>query len=65
MAQVSIIAKALLLVLVVAIFSTVSAQDSGMAPAPSPDAGAAFSLPTSGAVVGTSIVFSLIALLRN
>ena len=66
MAQVSI-AKAFMLVFVVAIFSaaaTVSALDNSPAPAPSPDAGSAFSLPLSGAVVASSLVFSLLAFLK-
>ncbi|KAJ9695738.1 hypothetical protein PVL29_010959 [Vitis rotundifolia] len=68
MAQVSI-AKAFVLVFVVAIFSaaaTVSALDNSpaSAPAPSPDAGSAFSLPLSGAVVASSLVFSLLAFLK-
>ena len=66
MAQVSIV-KAFMLVFVVAIFSaaaTVSALDNSPAPAPSPDAGSAFSLPLSGAVVASSLVFSLLAFLK-
>ncbi|KAK9986715.1 hypothetical protein SO802_031666 [Lithocarpus litseifolius] len=54
MAQVSI-SKALMLVLVIVVSlaaTTVSAQDSQLAPAPAPmDAGAAFSLPISGALL--------------
>ncbi|KAM7524546.1 hypothetical protein LguiA_014448 [Lonicera macranthoides] len=67
MAQVSIVVKSFLLAFVLAIFSvaaTVSAQDS-MAPAPSPDAGAGFSLPVSGAVVGVSLLASVVGLLRH
>ncbi|KAJ9695737.1 hypothetical protein PVL29_010958 [Vitis rotundifolia] len=66
MAQVSI-AKAYVLLFVIAIFSvaaTVSAQDNSPAPAPSPDAGSAFSLPLSGAAVASSLVFSLLAFLK-
>uniref|UniRef100_F6HL52 Uncharacterized protein n=1 Tax=Vitis vinifera TaxID=29760 RepID=F6HL52_VITVI len=66
MAQVSI-AKAFVLLFVVAIFSvatTVSAQDNSPAPALSPDAGSAFSLPLSGSVIVSSLVFSLLALLK-
>ncbi|KAI3788203.1 hypothetical protein L2E82_00940 [Cichorium intybus] len=64
MAQVSILKKASILAVVAVALSaafTVSAQG----PAPSPDAGAAFSLPTSGVLVGTSLLFSFIALFRN
>ena len=67
MAQVSI-SKALMLVLVIVVSlaaTTVSAQDSQLAPAPAPmDAGAAFSLPISGALLMSSILFSLLALLK-
>ena len=67
MAQVSI-AKAFVLLFVVAIFSVattvVSAQDNSPAPALSPDAGSAFSLPLSGSVIVSSLVFSLLALLK-
>ncbi|KAI3679669.1 hypothetical protein L2E82_51067 [Cichorium intybus] len=63
-AQVSNVKKTSILAAVavaLAAASTVSAQG----PAPSPDAGAAFSLPTSGVLVGTSLLFSFIALFRN
>jgi len=70
MAKVSI-SKAFMLVLVIVVSSVaamVSAQDSHLAPAPSPnmDAGAAFSLPISGALLASSItiLFSLLALLN-
>ena len=67
MAQVSI-SKALMLVLVIVVSlaaTTVSAQDTQLAPAPAPmDAGAAFSLPISGALLRSSILFSLLALLK-
>ncbi|KAJ9695740.1 hypothetical protein PVL29_010961 [Vitis rotundifolia] len=67
MAQVSII-KALMLVFAVAIFSaatTVSAQDGSPAPSPSPDAGSAFSIPLSGFVIASSLILSLLALLKQ
>ncbi|KAL4606977.1 hypothetical protein ACB092_09G142200 [Castanea dentata] len=69
MAKVTI-SKALMLVLVLAILvslaaTMVSAQDSQLALAPAPfDAGAAFSLPISSALLGSSILFSLLALLK-
>ncbi|THG02718.1 hypothetical protein TEA_003077 [Camellia sinensis var. sinensis] len=56
--------KALAVFFVVALFSaTASAQDSGMAPASSPgmDAGSAFSLPISAAVVCSSLAFRGVA----
>ncbi|KAM7512483.1 hypothetical protein LguiB_011358 [Lonicera macranthoides] len=69
MAQVSniIISKASILAFVVAIFSvaTISAQETAPAPAPSPDAGTAFSLPSSGVVIGTFLAFSLLPFLRH
>jgi hypothetical protein len=67
MAQFSI-PKALVLMLVIATFAAaVSAQDSEMAPAPAPgmDAGAGFSLPVSGAIVGFSLVVSLFGFLKH
>lgn len=67
MAQVSIV-KALMLVFVVAIFSqvaTVSAQGGSSAPAPSPDAGSAFSVPFPGAVIASSLILSFLALLKH
>ena len=64
MAQVSI-TKALMVVFVaMAIFSTASTV-SAQAPAPSPDVGSAFSLPLSGAVIASSVIFSLLALLKH
>ncbi|KAI5652430.1 hypothetical protein M9H77_29617 [Catharanthus roseus] len=63
MAPVSMI-KALVLA-VVMLTVTSSAQDIGMAPSPSPDAGAAFSLPVSTAFIVSSLFFSLFALLRH
>ncbi|KAI8009269.1 hypothetical protein LOK49_LG06G00846 [Camellia lanceoleosa] len=60
--------KALAVFFVVALFSAIaSAQDSGMAPASSPgmDAGSAFSLPISAAVVCSSLALSLVALIKH
>ncbi|KAH0726123.1 hypothetical protein KY285_001821 [Solanum tuberosum] len=51
---------------IVAILSAVaSAQEPTLAPAPSPDQGGAFSLPISGAIICSSLIFSVAALLRN
>ncbi|KAL7204357.1 hypothetical protein ACSBR2_017434 [Camellia fascicularis] len=62
--------KALAVFFVVALFSaTASAQDLGMAPASAPapgmDAGSAFSLPISAAVVCSSLALSLVALIKH
>ncbi|KAM3205547.1 hypothetical protein BC332_26628 [Capsicum chinense] len=64
MAHVSSIFKAFVLVVVFAAVAT-SAQEVALAPAPSPDAGAGFSVPVSGVLIGTSLLFSLFASLRN
>ncbi|KAJ0043479.1 hypothetical protein Pint_17964 [Pistacia integerrima] len=62
-------AKGVMMVLVLAAFAmaaaTVSAQSGAAAPAPSLDTGAAFSLPVSAAIVGSSLVLSLFALLQH
>ncbi|KAK8542153.1 hypothetical protein V6N13_137276 [Hibiscus sabdariffa] len=50
---------------VLSVASNVSAQDSAMAPAPSMDTGAAFSLPVSGVAVTFSLIISLVALLKQ
>uniref|UniRef100_M1AEN6 Heat shock protein DnaJ n=2 Tax=Solanum tuberosum TaxID=4113 RepID=M1AEN6_SOLTU len=42
-----------------------SAQELGLAPAPAPDAGAAFSLPSSGVLVGTSLILCVAAIFRH
>ncbi|KAL7204358.1 hypothetical protein ACSBR2_017435 [Camellia fascicularis] len=60
--------KALTVFFIVALFSaTASAQDFGMAPTPAPgvDAGSAFSLPIPAAVVCSSLVLSLVALMKH
>ncbi|GFZ00457.1 hypothetical protein Acr_14g0000930 [Actinidia rufa] len=60
--------KALAVFVVVAIFAAAaSAQDSGMAPAPAPsmDAGSAHLLPVSAAIVFSSVVLSLFALIKH
>lgn len=63
MAQLSIIKAFVIAFVLIAV--TASAQEVGLAPAPSPDAGAGFSLPVSGALIGTSLLVSLFASLRN
>ncbi|KAK4379667.1 hypothetical protein RND71_001529 [Anisodus tanguticus] len=51
---------------IVAILSVVtSGQEVTLAPAPSPDQGGTISLPASGAIVCSSLILSLAALLRN
>ncbi|KAL7234241.1 hypothetical protein ACSBR1_017773 [Camellia fascicularis] len=60
--------KALAVFFVVALFSAAaSAQDLGMAPASAPgmDAGSAFSLPISAAVMCSSLALSLVALIKH
>lgn len=59
MAQVNIFKAFVLAVIFAAI--AVSAQVPEMSPAPSPNAGAGFSLPVSGAVIGMSLLISLVA----
>ncbi|KAL2491554.1 Uncharacterized protein Adt_27182 [Abeliophyllum distichum] len=55
-----------MLVTIMATISAAMAQDEfGMAPAPSPDHGAGHSLPVSAAVVGSSLVLCLLALIKN
>ncbi|OAY40048.1 hypothetical protein MANES_10G145100v8 [Manihot esculenta] len=58
--------KSLALVLLVAVLAAAgaaSAQD--LAPAPSPDQGAAYSLGMSGAVICSSLFFSMLALFKH
>ncbi|KAI9081488.1 hypothetical protein K1719_036634 [Acacia pycnantha] len=60
--------KAFAVLLAVAIFSAAaSAQDSNMSPspAPAPEVGAAGSVSSSVALIGASVVFSLLAILKN
>ncbi|BAT92725.1 hypothetical protein VIGAN_07154300 [Vigna angularis var. angularis] len=53
-------------VLVVALFFAVaSAQDLSPAPAPGPDAGAAGSVSSSMAVIGASVVLSMLAIFKH
>ncbi|KAD3338581.1 hypothetical protein E3N88_34102 [Mikania micrantha] len=67
MAQVSIAKKASILAIATVAISAaiVSGQEFASAPAPSPDAGAALSLPVSGVMIGSSLILSFIALFRN
>lgn len=64
MAQVSMI-KTLVVAMVVLATMAASAPDLSLAPAPTPDAGAAFSLPVSAALIASSLLFSVFALLRH
>lgn len=61
--------KDMVMLMFVAIMSTLSAAfaqgDFSLAPAPAPDAGSGFSLPVSAAVVASSLLFSLMALIKN
>ncbi|KAI3819960.1 hypothetical protein L1987_13814 [Smallanthus sonchifolius] len=60
MAQISIMKKATVLVVAaLAAAATVSAQELSPSLAPSPDAGAAFSVPASGVMIGASLVLDL------
>ncbi|KAL7585789.1 hypothetical protein Lser_V15G42516 [Lactuca serriola] len=65
MAQVSSIVKKASVLAVVALSAVATVSAQSMAPAPSPDAGAAFSVPISGVVIGSSMLLSLVALFRN
>ncbi|KAL4558092.1 hypothetical protein LXL04_036288 [Taraxacum kok-saghyz] len=65
MAQISSIVKKASVLAVVALSAVATVSAQSMAPAPSPDAGAAFSVPISGVVIGSSMLLSLVALLRN
>nr|DAD29809.1 TPA_asm: hypothetical protein HUJ06_031277 [Nelumbo nucifera] len=68
MAQVSISrAAAFVVVLVVAVFSAaaVTAQDGDLAPSPAMATGAGLALPVSGAIICSSLLLSLAALLNQ
>ncbi|CAN4118589.1 unnamed protein product [Withania somnifera] len=52
-----------MIVVILSVATTTSAQE--LAPAPAPDAGAGFSLAQSGALVATSLLVSAVALLRH
>ncbi|XXG46191.1 hypothetical protein AAC387_Pa02g1104 [Persea americana] len=55
-----------LIVLIAAVlFSVASAQDSAAAPSPGMDAGSGFSLPVSGALLCSSLLFSILAIVRK
>ncbi|KAJ0099314.1 hypothetical protein Patl1_20580 [Pistacia atlantica] len=68
---INVSSSAVMMALVFAAFAmaptTISAQSSELAraPPPSSDTGAAFSLPVSGAIIGSSLVLSLFALLKH
>ena len=64
MAQVSMI-KALVLTVVMSAITAASAEEVSLAPAPSPDAGAGFSLPVSTALIAASLLSSVFGLMRN
>ncbi|BAT92997.1 hypothetical protein VIGAN_07187800, partial [Vigna angularis var. angularis] len=53
------------LLFVTLFFAAVNAQDFGLSPAPSPDAGAAASVSSSVAVVGALVVLSLMIILKH
>ncbi|XWS56242.1 hypothetical protein CRYUN_Cryun09bG0069100 [Craigia yunnanensis] len=60
--------KAIMIIFVVVVLSvatSVSAQDSAMAPAPIMNTGAAFSLPVSGVAVTFSLIISLLTLMKQ
>ncbi|KAK4377930.1 hypothetical protein RND71_004226 [Anisodus tanguticus] len=65
MAQINIVKAFLVAMIVAVLFATTSAQELASAPAPAPDAGAAFGLAQSGAMVATSLLVSAVALLRH
>ncbi|PIN19989.1 hypothetical protein CDL12_07314 [Handroanthus impetiginosus] len=65
MAQISIVKAAAMLAFALVALSAYATTASALAPAPSPDTGDAFSLPVSGAVIGTSLLVSVIAFLRH
>jgi len=46
-------------------FAAVNAQDFGLSPAPTPDAGAAGSVSSSAAVIGTLLVLSVMMILKH
>ncbi|GKC96897.1 hypothetical protein Tco_1162339 [Tanacetum coccineum] len=60
-----IVKKASVIAVFAMAISAVSAQEFASAPAPSPLAGAAYSVPASGVMIGTSILLSFVALFRN
>lgn len=65
MVQVSNILKAFMLAVVLTAVAAASAQEVSLALAPSPDAGAGFSVQVYGVLIGTSLLVSLFASLRN
>ncbi|KAL8225322.1 hypothetical protein R6Q57_017879 [Mikania cordata] len=65
MAQLNSIVKKASVVVIVTLSAAAAVSAQATAPAPSPDAGAGFSVPVSGVVIGSSMLVSLFALLRN
>lgn len=63
MAQISNIV-ALIFAFIVMAFSSVTAQESP-APAPAPDAGVAYSLPVTYALVVSALMFSVLSIFRH
>ncbi|KDP37350.1 hypothetical protein JCGZ_06804 [Jatropha curcas] len=57
--------KTVIIACIAAIFLANTNVSAQLAPAPSPDTGAGFSLPMSSAIVASSLVLSFIALLRH
>ncbi|KAJ4978498.1 hypothetical protein NE237_009278 [Protea cynaroides] len=57
--------KAIILLCIVAMFASVSAIETAPSPAPSLATGAAIALPISGAILCSSLVLSLFALLKH
>ncbi|KAK8469201.1 hypothetical protein PHAVU_005G019501 [Phaseolus vulgaris] len=53
------------LLLAALFFAVASAQDQSPAPAPGPDAGAAGSVSSSVAVIGASVVLSMLAIFKH
>ncbi|KAL4339550.1 hypothetical protein GQ457_08G016140 [Hibiscus cannabinus] len=67
MAQVGIFKHILTIfvAMVLSVSATVSAQGGAMAPSPSMDTGAAFSMPVSAVAVAFSLIISFLALLKH
>ncbi|PWA81544.1 hypothetical protein CTI12_AA185450 [Artemisia annua] len=65
MAQVNTIVKRASVFAIVALSAVAAVSAQVTAPAPSPDAGAAFSVPISGVMIGSSMLLSFVALFRN
>ncbi|KAC9235843.1 hypothetical protein E3N88_46154 [Mikania micrantha] len=59
------IVKKASVVAILALSAAAAVSAQATAPAPSPDAGAGFSVPASGVLIGSSMLVSLFAFLRN